>query len=105
MSQTPERLPSRPLRNWFLAWHIHTGDSPEVIAKGFDLDVELVADLVSGDTPLMVDTQVAIHACRAIRVAPSAFWPSISSWPTDGSSDFDCAWSEIPARLVAVLAG
>lgn len=103
MKPIPERLPSRPLRNWFLAWHIHTGDPPEVIAKGFDLDVQLVADLVSGDAPLMLDSQVAIEACRMIRVAPEALWPSGQVVDCERSTEFDPPWSDVPMPVADVI--
>ena len=73
-SDLSDRLPSRPLRNWFLAWHITTGDPIETIAKGFDLPVELVAELVEGTGPLMLATEEALRICRAARLDPSELW-------------------------------
>lgn len=74
MSVDQDRLPSRPLRNWFLAWHIHTGDPPEVIARGFDLPVPLVFDLLADQAPLMLAEGEAIEICRSVRVAPADLW-------------------------------
>ena len=74
MNELPERLPSRPLRNWFLAWHIHTGDPADVIAKGFDLDPAVVADLLAGEVPLMISAAEAIEICHRIAADPSCFW-------------------------------
>lgn len=105
MNPIRDRLPSRPLRNWFLAWHIHTGDSAEVIAQGFDLDPEVVADLVSGDAPLMLDTEVAMEACRMIRVAPDALWPATARPLVESALACDDPWAEMPAHLSEALAG
>ena len=79
MSIDEDRLPSRPLRNWFLAWHIHTGDSPEVIAKGFGLDEDMVIELLSREVPLMLSRDGAIDICRQIRVDPSAVWTTVGT--------------------------
>lgn len=103
MNPIPDRLPSRPLRNWFLAWHLHTGDPVEVIAKGFDLDLEVVTDLLSGDAPLMLDTEVAMEACRMIRVAPEALWPPGHVAPCARTSEFDPPWSDVPTPMAAVV--
>lgn len=90
MNDMPERLPSRPLRNWFLAWHIHTGDPADVIAKGFDLDPMLVADLLRGEVSLMVPTDEALKVCSSIRVLPGRLWPqlppSFCGWQSYGES-------------------
>jgi len=76
MSVDEDRLPSRPLRNWFVAWHIHTGDPPEVIAKGFDLDEEIVVELLSGEGSLMMDEHTAIELCAKTRLDPRLLWPT-----------------------------
>lgn len=74
MNSIPDRLPSRPLRNWFLAWHIHTGDPAEVIAKGFDLSAELVADLLGLQPPLMLTVDEAMETCQQLRIDPRTRW-------------------------------
>lgn len=74
MNDMPERLPSRPLRNWFLAWHIHTGDPAEVIAKGFDLDPVLVAEMLGGGAPPMIRTDEALLICRRLRLNSVMVW-------------------------------
>ncbi len=73
-TDVPERLPTRPLRNWLLAWRIWTGDPPETIARGFDLDEGLVAELVSPRPPLMLETDGAIDMCRWLRLDPNETW-------------------------------
>lgn len=103
MNPIPDRLPSRPLRNWFLAWHVHSGDPAEVIANGFGLDVGIVAGLLSGDAPLMLDTEVAIEACRMIRVAPEALWPSGRVVDCERSSESDPIWSDVPMPMAEVI--
>jgi len=103
MNPTPDRLPSRPLRNWFLAWHIHTGDAAEVIAKGFDLDVEVVADLLSGDVPLMLDALAAVDTCRRIRVVPEALWLSTQPCVMGPGREVDDPWSDVPAPMAETI--
>ena len=93
MNDMPERLPSRPLRNWFLAWHIHTGDPADVIAKGFDLDPVLVADLLSGEVPLMLPAHEARVVAIRLRICPENFWGA--RYGNDASVDrFDPVWSD-----------
>ncbi len=103
MNELPERLPSRPLRNWFLAWHIHTGDPAEVIAKGFDLEPVLVTDLLTGEVPLMIRTDEAVHICLRIRASPTSFWqlPQVGDGPELATSD---PWSGIPWAIRSCLA-
>lgn len=103
MNPIPDRLPSRPLQNWFLAWHLHTGDPVEVIAKGFDLDVEVVADLLNGEVSLMLTTKLAIDFCRRIRVAPAELWSSVHADPLKEPAEFDPPWSEVPTPLAESL--
>lgn len=103
MSTTPDRLPTRPLRNWLLAWHIHTGDSPEMIAKGFDLPIELVADLLSGRAPLMMNVKEGLNVCQYLRVAPSLLWPK--NLPCQDQLEVDCPWAEIPGWIRDGVAG
>ena len=85
MNDMPERLPSRPLRNWFLAWHIHTGDPANVIARGFDLDPVLVADFLGGDSPLMIGADEALLVCRRLRLDPIRVWEKLlpSGWENE----------------------
>lgn len=101
MNTIPVRLPSRPLRNWLLAWHIHTGDPPEVIARGFDLDSSLEADLLSGDAPLVMPSPTGLEICAHLRIAPQAIWEAeaVRGLLAEILIDVDPAWSEIPERL------
>ncbi len=73
----PKRLPSRPLRNWLLAWRIWTGDPPETIARGFDLDETLVAELLGPRPPLMLSTEAAFEQCSNLRINPANLWSQI----------------------------
>jgi len=100
MSVDEDRLPSRPLRNWFLAWHIHTGDPPEVIARGFGLEEEIVTELISGEAPLMMSKNTAVEVCRQVRIDPADFWIM---------TEAKCGWAADPiepavAHLVDLLA-
>lgn len=95
MNPIPGRLPSRPLRHWFLAWHIHTGDPAKVIAKGFDLDLEIVADFLSGDAPLMVSAKVGLDICHRIRVEPSELWREAGRAPAGRSVPADAPWADL----------
>ena len=99
MNPDQERLPSGPLRNWLLAWHIHTGDPADVIARGFDLDPILVADLLSGEVPLMIARGEALAICIRLRLAPDSLWSS------DGRGQLNAAASEVPSRLLEALGG
>lgn len=103
MRPTPDRLPSRPLRNWFLAWHIHTGDSAEVIAKGFDLDAEVVVDFLRGEAPLMINAGEMIEMCRQIRVAPRALWKLDGSADSNSTFETDEPSSEFGSFLADAL--
>ncbi len=105
MNSAPGRLPSRPLRNWLLAWHIHTGDPGDVIAKGFDLDPILVADLLSGEAPLMIERGDASAICIRLRLAPEALWSPMAATQLDWPHDVDAATSEIPNSLLRTLGG
>ena len=100
MSELPERLPSRPLRNWILAWHIHTGDPAEVIAKGFDLDPVLVADLLSGEVSLMLSAALALETCAKVGADQSELWPTALG----ASSKRDAMWDARVRSLVRSLA-
>lgn len=103
MSSVPERLPSRPLRNWLVAWHIHTGDPFEVIARGFDLPVQLVVELSGGRPPLMIDRVAAEKVCSKLRVAPAVFWPVVSRGSSSGHCQVDPPWSEMAPILAGVF--
>lgn len=85
MNTIPDQLPARPLRNWFLAWHLHTGDPPKVIAKGFDLDGELVAELLGDEAPLMLRFDEAMDVCHRLRIDPRTRWTSglAPPWETE----------------------
>ncbi len=102
MNELPERLPSRPLRNWFLAWHIHTGDPADVIAKGFDLDPVLVGDLLAGEVPLMISAAEAIEVCRRISSDPVCFWGRYAS-PLVGDVIVREASDDLPESLLRAL--
>ncbi len=88
MSTVPERLPSRPLRNWLLAWHILTGDPAYVIAKGFDLDPVLVVDLLSAEVPRMLPASEMVGICRLLRIDQRELWDRVAppSWPVESAS-------------------
>ena len=73
-TDVPERLPTRPLRNWLLAWRIWTGDPPATIARGFGLDEDVVAELLSPRPPLMMETAGAVDVCRKLRLDPRSMW-------------------------------
>ena len=45
---TEPMVSADPIRMFLYRWMIETGDPVEVIAKGFDLDVGWVADLIGG---------------------------------------------------------
>ena len=50
----PEPMVSAdPIRMFLYRWMIETGDPIEVVARGFDLDVREVWEIVSGDRRLM----------------------------------------------------
>lgn len=99
----PDRLPSKPLRNWLLAWHIHTGDPPVVIARGFDLPSQLVVELLGGRPPLMIDMVVAERLCCNLRVAPGVFWPFLERGATSGRCHVEPPWSDIASSLACVF--
>ncbi len=46
-----------PIRTFLYRWMIETGDSVEVIAKGFDLDPGLVAAILSGQVRWFTATE------------------------------------------------
>ena len=98
MNELPERLPSRPLRNWFLAWHIHTGDPADVIAQGFDLDPVLVRDLLSGEVPLLMPATEAHAVASRCQLDPADIWPR-------GKASGRTVRGDLPEALVAALIG
>ncbi len=85
MKPDQDQLPSKPLRNWLLAWHIHTGDPADVIARGFDLDPVLVADLLSGEIPSMLPASEMVGICRLLRIDQQELWDRVGppSWPVE----------------------
>ncbi len=105
MNPDQDRLPSKPLRNWLLAWHIHTGDPAYVMAKGFDLDPILLADLLSGDVPLMIERSEALAICIRLRLAPTSLWSSVGRGQVDQSPAADAATSDVPSGLLEALGG
>lgn len=76
-TEPPDRLPTRPLRRWLLAWRIYTGDPPETIAQGFDLDPGLLADLLGPRPPLMLMTDEALAISAKLRLDPSELWDGV----------------------------
>lgn len=85
-----DRVPSRPLRHWLIAWTITTRDPPELTARGFDLDADLVLDLLSPEPPRMLDVTVAREVCRRLRAHPVELWRTDIAqlvgpcdWPTE----------------------
>ena len=74
-------VPARPLRQWLVAWQLHTGDPAHLIARGFDLDPGLVADLLGPEPPRMLQRSAAERAMRGL------------------GGTIDELWAEIPARL------
>ncbi len=99
MNPDEDRRPSKPLRNWLLAWHIHTGDPLQVIATGFDLPVELVADLLGPRPPLMLGRVIAERVCAKIRVSPAVFWSRRGNVSGGDCSQVDEPWTDLPANL------
>ena len=103
MTDMPDRLPSRPLRNWFLAWHIHTGDPADVIAKGFDLDPVLVAAFLGGQAPLMIRADEAVEVCLKVRMAPAAIWPRVERAASKQPRECDPLAADVPTSLTRAL--
>lgn len=90
----PEMVPTRPLRNWLLAWQLWTGDPPSVIANGLGLDAVLVSELLADGHPRMLSVDVADAVADVLGVpADRAF----------GRGGCDALWSELPERLASVL--
>ena len=103
MNPIPDRLPSRPLRNWFLAWHVHTGDPPDVMAKGFDLPAELVGELLAKRPPLMLESAVALDVCTRIRADASTLF-GCGLVPRVGTpSETDPLWEDLPAEIARLF--
>ena len=53
-----------PIRMFLFRWMIETGDPIEVVAKGFDLDAELLAAVLSGDLvrmPMTLARGIRLH--------------------------------------------
>lgn len=93
---TTDAVPSRPLREWLTAWMIITGDPPETIAKGFDLDVTFVADLLGAEPPRMLDVVLARELCIKLRLDPAELWQRphevlSRSWATE-PWELDVPW-------------
>lgn len=101
---TADAVPSRPLREWLTAWMITTGDAPETIAKGFDLDAAVVAELLGAEAPRMLGLVVARDLCIKLRLDPAELWRPDTArllgrydWPTDPAV-LDIACSSVGAR-------
>jgi hypothetical protein len=89
---TTDAVPSRPIREWLTAWMIITGDPPETIAKGFDLDPAFVADILGAEPPRMLEATVARELCIKLRLDPIELWRVASAgtvgpcdWPVDSA--------------------
>ena len=97
-------VPVRPLRQWLTAWAITTGDTLEVIARGFDLDATPIVELLGPEPPRMLDAAVAREVCRKLRLDPTELWPphiarlvGPCNWPTES------AWDEVEPCLVTLV--
>lgn len=67
----PELLVSvEPIRWWLEGWVAATGDRTAIVARGFDLDVEVIDMLLEGQIR-MVRRSDAVALCRALGIAPS----------------------------------
>ena len=93
-------LPARPLRAWLRAWAMTTHDTPDMIARGFDLDTAFVADLLGPEPPRMVEVAVAREVCRKLRADPADLWRSDIAWVV-GPCDWptEPLWAEIDASV------
>lgn len=91
---TPDTVPTRPLRNWLLAWQIWTGDTPATIACGFGLDPELVVELLADGHPRMLSLDEATGIAGALGASVGALF---------GRGGCDGLWSEVPEQLAAAL--
>lgn len=76
-TQQLDRLPTRPLRRWLLAWRIWTGDPTETIAQGFDLAPRIVAELLGPRPPLMLMADEALAISAKLRLDPSELWDGV----------------------------
>lgn len=102
MNELPERLPSRPLRNWLLAWHIHTGDPAEVIAKGFDLDPAVVTDFLTGEVSLMLTGDAlteALRVVRRLRIDAGRLWPQVDGLRAGETDGFEPGLDRLLGQL------
>ena len=85
-TEQPDRLPTRPLRRWLLAWRICTGDPPETIAKGFDLAPRIVAELLGPRPPLMLMADEALAISAKLRLDPSEIWDGVRNTGQESDS-------------------
>lgn len=76
-TEPPDRLPTRPLRRWLLAWRIYTGDPPKTIAQGFDICPRIVAELLGPRPPLMLMADEALAIGAKLRLDPSQLWVGV----------------------------
>ncbi len=97
---TTDAVPSRPIREWLTGWMITTGDPPETIAKGFDLDAAIVAELLGAEPPRVLEATVARELCIKLRLDPIELW-RVASAATVGPCDWpvDSAMAEV-SRVV-----
>jgi hypothetical protein len=64
---------TEPLRLFFCGWIAATGDRVDVAARGFDLSLELLEDILGGQIRrIRIDDALAV--CDAIRVEPDELW-------------------------------
>ena len=77
-----------------------THDTPEVIACGFDLDAEFVAELLAPEPLRLVDVAVAREASRKLRADPADLWRWDIAWVV-GPCDWptEPLWAEIDAPM------
>ena len=69
-----QRVSARPLHRFLLAWQVETGDSVELMAIGFDVDCDILRDLMGADYPCMIHIDAAEVLCRRFRLDPGDLW-------------------------------
>ena len=73
---TPEPMVSAdPIRMFLYRWMIETGDSVDVIAKGFDIDVALTRQLLDGSVRrLQLQRSVELEAALGLGSEDRVIW-------------------------------
>lgn len=89
-----DMVPTRPLRNWLIAWQVWTGDQPTTIATGFGLDAGLVVELLAEGHPRMLRADAAMAVADALSVDCDGVF---------GRGGSDDLWSEVPKHLAVAL--